>query len=119
MKDVVLKFNQGAFRGALRAGFESVLEMAYSIQAEARQLSPVDTGRLKSSIMVEKDGDDSAIVGTDTPYAPHLEFGTKKMKAQPFMRPAADLAQLSDVKKITNKVMKEELKKGNIQVYKY
>ena len=37
--------------------------------------------------------DDVVLVGTAVDYAPHQEFGTIKMAAQPFLRPAVDLAQ--------------------------
>jgi len=37
--------------------------------------------------------DNIVLVGTAVDYAPYQEFGTVKMNAQPFLRPAADLAQ--------------------------
>ena len=37
--------------------------------------------------------DELVFVGTAVDYAPHQEFGTVKMDAQPFLRPAADMAQ--------------------------
>lgn len=33
------------------------------------------------------------VVGTNVEYAPYVEFGTSKMSAQPYLRPAADKAQ--------------------------
>lgn len=36
---------------------------------------------------------DEVYVGTAVEYGPYIEFGTMKMDAQPFLRPAADLAQ--------------------------
>jgi HK97 gp10 family phage protein len=43
---------------------------------------------------IEKPVDDGvAHVGTAVSYASHVEFGTVKMDAQPFLRPAFDLAQ--------------------------
>jgi HK97 gp10 family phage protein len=35
----------------------------------------------------------TVLIGTAVDYGPHVEFGTVKMSAQPFLRPAADLAQ--------------------------
>lgn len=53
---------------------------------------PVDTGNLRSKIghttIVEKN-DFSCYIGTNVEYAPYVEFGTYKMKARPFLRPAA------------------------------
>jgi len=59
------------------------------LQGAARRNTPVDTGRLRSSISrdVQKD---EATVGTNVNYAQFVEYGTKRMKAQPFMRPAVD-----------------------------
>ena len=47
------------------------------------------TGATKRSIGIEfKDGGLTGVVKTGTHYSPYLEFGTRKMSAQPFMRPA-------------------------------
>lgn len=37
--------------------------------------------------------DNEAHVGTAVDYGPHVEYGTIKMDAQPFLRPALDLAK--------------------------
>jgi HK97 gp10 family phage protein len=62
------------------------------VQNRARQLAPVDTGRLRSSIVskvTQSTGSAEAIeVGTNVEYAPYVEFGTRHMRAQPFLRPA-------------------------------
>ena len=56
----------------------------------AKRNCPVDTGRLRSSIVsrVEKDFDDGlvGIVGTDVEYAPYVEFGTSSMPPNSFLR---------------------------------
>lgn len=83
----------------------------------AKKATPVDTGNLRNSIS-HKVTEDSAYIGTNTEYAPYVEFGTGKYypggrpdswvyqddkgnwhrtegaKAQPFIKPAvADHAQ--------------------------
>lgn len=60
------------------------------IDAKAKTKCPVDTGRLRSSInpFVDADGLGGG-VGTNVHYAPHVEYGTIKMDAQPYLRPAA------------------------------
>ena len=51
---------------------------------------PVDTGNLRGSLTYEVDAGDSAVyIGTNVEYAPHVELGTSRQKAQPFLRPAA------------------------------
>lgn len=54
---------------------------------------PVDTGATRASVMSHivsssniKVEDD---IGPETNYAPYLEYGTKRMRAQSFVRPAA------------------------------
>ena len=47
------------------------------------------TGTTKRSIGVEiKDGGFAAEVAPETEYSPYLEYGTRFMKAQPFVKPA-------------------------------
>lgn len=61
----------------------------------AKRLAPVDTGRLRASIAQEIGGDDDGLVarvGTNVEYAPYLEFGTSRMSARPFLRPALGAA---------------------------
>lgn len=61
--------------------------VARAVRDDMERLCPVDTGLLKSTIEVEAVGDTTYVsVGTD--YWMHLEFGTSKMAAQPFIRPA-------------------------------
>jgi HK97 gp10 family phage protein len=48
----------------------------------------VQTGVLRSSIKVEWDGERRVVVGPSVAYGRHLEFGTRKVAARPFMRPA-------------------------------
>jgi HK97 gp10 family phage protein len=72
-------------------------QVAERIAERARQLAPVDSGRLRDSIHVEatEDGHD-VVVGTD--YWAPVEFGHhlvawghdtgRDVPAQPFMRPA-------------------------------
>lgn len=65
--------------------------LGLDIQNRARELCPVDTGRLRSSIRAVDGKDATGVyvdVGTNVEYAPHVEFGTSRMPAQPYMRPA-------------------------------
>lgn len=61
------------------------------VQATAKRLCPVDTGRLRASITesLQRDiGGLVEVIGTDVEYAPFVEFGTSRAPAQPFLRPA-------------------------------
>jgi HK97 gp10 family phage protein len=61
------------------------------LEAEAVKRVPVDTGNLKASIKGDVEGD-TVWIGAgfteEVNYAKHVEFGTSRMKAQPFIRPA-------------------------------
>lgn len=70
-----------------------LLQLAQRVERRAKQLAPVDTGRLRSSITsgLAEDGSTVAgLVGTDVDYAVHVEYGTYRMAPQPFMRPALE-----------------------------
>ena len=59
------------------------------VQADAILLAPVDTGNLRGSIVRRVLGN-IAIVGTNVDYAQHVEYGTRRSRAQPYLRPAID-----------------------------
>ena len=60
-------------------------------QASAPGQPPAtDTGRLSNNIYFERLGATTAAVGSDLVYAEHLEYGTRKMAARPFFRPALE-----------------------------
>ncbi len=72
---------------------DDLAEGALVIAVEAESNCPVDTGFLKSTVFVQKQSNDVEI-GFEAPYASYVEFGTYKMAAQPFLRPAFDNAEL-------------------------
>jgi HK97 gp10 family phage protein len=64
---------------------------ALRVQNRATQLCPVDTGRLRASIDHEMGVDAEgayALVGSNVEYAGYVEFGTRFMAPQPYLRPA-------------------------------
>lgn len=80
------------------------------IAAAAKDIVPIDTGDLQSTIRVlpgpKGARSSSALVvaggrapsGNDVNYAGYIEFGTSRMAAQPFMRPAYDKFKAEAVK---------------------
>ena len=48
----------------------------FMVEADAKRLCPVDTGRLRASIHTRKESWNTVIVGTDVEYAPYVEYGT-------------------------------------------
>ena len=68
-----------------------LLRLVLRIEALAKRLCAVDTGRLRSSITHDLGVDGRGLygmVGTNVEYAIFLEFGTRHMRARPFLRPA-------------------------------
>lgn len=64
---------------------------AIGLQAEgyAKLKAPVDTGRLRNSLTHQVEASEEAVyIGTAVEYAPYVEFGTRRSKAQPFLEPA-------------------------------
>lgn len=64
---------------------------AQEIQNEAKDLAPIDTGTLINSInrsVISREGLVAGIVGTNTEYAIHQEFGTVYQPGKAFLRPA-------------------------------
>lgn len=53
----------------------------------AKELCPVDTGRLRNSISHERD-ERGAYIGTNVEYAPYVELGTSRQSPQPYLKPA-------------------------------
>ena len=77
-----------ALNSAIESGMEQIGEAA---EHHAKDLAPVKTGALRDSIHHRNAGDHTQEIGTDTiPYAGFVELGTRKMHAQPYLRPAAE-----------------------------
>lgn len=63
------------------------------IKTGAQNRSPVDTGALKNSYSTETQGNRDFArgeVGPSVKYAPFVENGTSRARAQPALRPATD-----------------------------
>jgi HK97 gp10 family phage protein len=104
-KDVKLRGRKVVNKGAFETGL--------IVEGQARELAAKQTGRLQGSIttqaktegrqarkpaeksdVIGKPTQDNVVyVGTAVEYAPYVEFGTKHSNAQPFLRPALDLAK--------------------------
>ncbi|MBO1680171.1 HK97-gp10 family putative phage morphogenesis protein [Bittarella massiliensis (ex Durand et al. 2017)] len=64
---------------------------ANEMERHAKLRCPVDTGRLRNSVTtaVETEDDTATVyVGSNVEYAPHVELGTSRSEAQPFLKPA-------------------------------
>ena len=108
MADVTFVSNRSfALRGLKDAKNRAFEIMGGKAETYAKQLCPVDTGRLRNSITHAQVDEDTEVIGTNVKYAPFVELGTKKQKAQPYLRPAAE--NHSDEYR---NILKAELQKG-------
>jgi HK97 gp10 family phage protein len=82
------------------------------VQGRAKKKCPVDTGLLRNSISerTQREDGDTVIseVGTNVEYAPNVEFGTSKQKAQPYLEPALKESRV-DINRIVRQAMKDAL----------
>ena len=70
---------------------DEVKRATFDIEARAKARTPVRTGTLRRSIAsVFENGGLTGRVGPSVLYGKFVEFGTRRMGARPFMRPAAE-----------------------------
>ncbi len=108
LNDLPDKLEKKVIRSAVRKG-------AIIVRDKARGYAPKKTGTLKKSIKIRNNKSARGITsfkigptndkkkGTDVFYGRFQEFGTSKMPAHPFMRPAYDESE----KEVLDKVIDE------------
>jgi HK97 gp10 family phage protein len=68
-------------------------DAAQQVLEKAKNLVPVRTGRLQRSLNVTRVDQCLYLVGSSLYYAGFVEYGTSRMRAQPYLRPAWDLTE--------------------------
>lgn len=100
-------FNRiGEFLGILdNKKYEALKEVGEFCKTKMDFYVPVDTGYLKSrnTYKVTRFFNQKLTLLNDAPYAGFIEFGTSKMRAQPFMRPAMERHQ-AEIQEIMRRV---------------
>lgn len=92
-------------RLATEAGKAALETCALIAEAYAIKLCPVDTGRLRGSITHGVDmGELCAFIGTNVEYAAYVEYGTSRMKPQPYFKPAIN-DHIEEYKQIINSAL--------------
>lgn len=71
-----------------------------------------DTRQLDTNIVNAKTGELTAEVSSNAPYSAALEFGTSKMEARPFMKPAAKKTRPRATELVVRAVKQSTRKKG-------
>ena len=83
--------NRSAVLSSLSSAKTRALEIiGGKAETYAKQICPVDTGRLRNSITHAQQDLNTEVIGTNVYYAPFVELGTVRAKARPFLRPAAE-----------------------------
>lgn len=114
------EWNGAQITEAMKRGIERGLEaVGVFVEGAAVDLCPVGKypagsgrvgGRLKGSISHQTNFQEASVkVGTNVEYAPYVEFGTSRQKAQPYLRPAID-ANEKKINDIFIKNFRAELK---------
>ena len=83
---------------------DEINKTALRIETEAKKNTPVDTGRLRSSIKIDLRPLEAEI-GTNVNYAAFVEFGTSKQSAQPYLFPAFERERkryINNIKALVN-----------------
>ena len=132
-REVEIKKFGNPIKGIQEGIAKGNIAIAGNVTTQAKLLAPVKEGRLRNSIMwkvpTEKGGfNDSGgekadneitvnpkvnegYVGSNLDYSIYQEFGTRKMKPQPYLRPAIDIVvNRTDTKTVLAKIQEEEMK---------
>ena len=89
---------------------EAVMEAANFLKGESERRVPIRTGKLKENIVIQKVEDNEIATevkvgpNRDAFYGAMVEYGTKNMRARPFMRPSFDENEDRIQKEITRKI---------------
>ncbi len=105
LRSVPLRIERKMAKKALMAGSKPIVE-------EAKARAPVDTSVLESSIRAYPAKGAKIRIGPSKAawYSHFVEFGTSKMQADPFMRPALQIGAEDQIK-IASKVLVQLLER--------
>lgn len=89
---------------------DAMRKSAFLVEAKAKPLTPVDTGRLRASIRPDYIRPLEAAIAPHTEYAIYVHEGTRYMKARPFMKWGVKAAE-GDIKKVFEEAISKVLNK--------
>lgn len=91
------EMEDGVLRALERCGMQA--------EGYAKDLCPVDTGRLRNSITYQVDKKERAVyTGSNVEYAAPVELGGARQRAQPYLKPA-----ITDHKQTYRNIINDEL----------
>lgn len=107
MADIKFIDNTAQVLKEMKKKKETALEIiGAKAESYAKMLCPVLTGRLRNSISHAQLNEDTEVIGTNVHYAPYVEMGTRRQRAKPYLRPAAE-NHSAEYRSIIERVMKE------------
>ena len=95
MKVTVREDNTAQVQEELSKAFDRALEkIGLTAERHAKDMTPVDTGRLGNSVThAVESGEKAVYIGTNVEYAPYVELGSRRYPGanggRGFLRPAA------------------------------
>lgn len=81
-----------------------LIKAGNDVLRRAQTKAPADTGHLRRGITLKINGN-KAIIRSNANYSGYVEYGTRYMEAQPYLRPAVE-----EVRPIFEKMLLEKLK---------
>lgn len=97
---VSVHINHAALDGViarLPAGQEAISDLGADAVVEgAKARAAVDTGYMRDHIEKRAFGSERVVI-SEAPYSGFVEYGTRNMAAQPFMRPALEAVKWGDI----------------------
>lgn len=96
---VTFQSNRGQVEAYVNDAIDHALDRIGDRAVElAQNLATIDTGNMRASLTHQRYDEQTEIVGTSNQqapykpvdYAPYVELGTRRQRAQPFLRPAIE-----------------------------
>jgi len=107
-KNLALAFSKSNIQGFL---VKEVNRLAARVERYGKQLTPVDSGRLRASIgFVPAKFYPSATIKTGVHYAIYVHEGTRKMMGRPFLSQGATFATIGQEAEVGGRLDKEYIK---------
>jgi HK97 gp10 family phage protein len=117
---IIIDHTDKAFRGNKDSIENAILQSCIKVVAKAKILVPDKTGELKGSLgynttkqsvgdIVTLPDDETGIVGATAPHAPYIEFGTRYMTPQPYIRPAIAMLKSGTSRQDIARVIRESM----------
>jgi HK97 gp10 family phage protein len=105
--NVRIRDNSEEFQDEFADRLEQALTaIGLTAESYAKRDCPVDTGRLRNSITNAVRVDEKAVyIGSNVSYAAFVELGTSRMKARPYLKPAAT-EHTAEYKRLTEQALK-------------